>query len=99
MGIQDPSDPVARRRLVRLQYLGILLVVPKFAEIALRAHFHGSALHAMRPYFVRSGGVDTVIPAPSWRLLIIVECLSLLCMVLFFVVLLRMLSIARRAGA
>lgn len=81
--------------MVRLQYLAILLVLPKPVELALRSHFNGSALHTMTPSIVRKGGVDTVIPAQSWWFLITVECLSTICLVLFFVVILRILFISQ----
>lgn len=99
MAIHSPSDPAARRRLVRWQYIAALLVLPKLVELVLRSHFNGSALGTMTPYLVHKGGVDTAIPASSWWFLIIVECLSTVCMLLFFIVLLRIASLARSAGA
>jgi hypothetical protein len=66
MSVRYPNDPVVRRRMVRLQYLGIALIAPMAATVELRAHFNGSALQTMRPYLVRRGTMDASIPAHSW---------------------------------
>ena len=92
-----PADPVLRRRIVRLRWILIPLLIPKLIEITLKIRWGGSAIDHVDPYNLYLGGIATPVPAWAWRTVLVSEIECMICFVLFLLVGWRVVHLAPSA--